>query len=109
MEILMEGKEMADFVFQLVFIGYVAVLFGAFSVSFFVDWLKKRNNKSEVKFGSIVCGLIALLFMFLGLSMYNDGATEYYKVKITDFNEVFEQGYEIVDQEGKIYKIVKSD
>ncbi len=38
---------------------------------------------------------------------YSNGVTVQHKVKITDFNEVYKNGYEIIGQEGEIYTIQK--
>jgi 4-hydroxybenzoate polyprenyltransferase len=39
----------------------------------------------------------------------NKGPETQYKAIITDFNEVYSQGYEIVDREGGIYILKESD
>lgn len=57
---------------------------------------------------SVVC-----LIAFSVLTYFSYGwATEYqtkYKVTIDDFNEVHDGGYEIVDQEGDIYTVIKKE
>jgi ABC-type transport system involved in multi-copper enzyme maturation permease subunit len=41
--------------------------------------------------------------------MVNKGPETQYKAIITDFNEVYSQGYEIVDREGDIYILQESE
>jgi 4-hydroxybenzoate polyprenyltransferase len=41
--------------------------------------------------------------------MVNKGPETQYKAIITDFNEVYSQGYEIVDHEGDIYILQESE
>ena len=55
-------------------------------------------------------GLISLAYGALFLVMYfgSEEVTKH-EVLIHDFNEVYEQGYEIVDQRGDIYILEESD
>ncbi|RKJ50019.1 hypothetical protein D7X33_32730 [Butyricicoccus sp. 1XD8-22] len=48
-----------------------------------------------------------LLFGYATYSAYNEGVYVEYKATITDFNEVFNNGYEIVGNEGEIYTLKK--
>lgn len=60
--------------------------------------------KSELLMGLIILSLS----MFVLFRIKDIDNTEY-KVIITDFNEVYNNGYEIVDKDGKIYTVRKSD
>jgi hypothetical protein len=46
---------------------------------------------------------------FLSIFAYTDSSPEQYEVKITDFNEVYSQGYEIIEQRGEIYVVKKAE
>lgn len=48
--------------------------------------------------------------MFVGFNASLDRKMIYkYKATITDFNEVYDKGYEITDREGEIYTLIKED
>lgn len=51
----------------------------------------------------IVVGIVGIIV----LSQYNNPSTITHEVVIYDFNEVYEQGYEITSQRGDIYTIKK--
>ncbi len=55
-------------------------------------------------------GLTLTVFVGWGIySLVTNPTPDKYEVIITDFNEVYEQGYEIVDQRGDIYVVKKTE
>lgn len=66
--------------------------------------------------GEVGAGIGALLItVFLGLFSYVSiteslvKSPTQYEVKITDYNEIYEKGYEIIEKRGDIYVIQKSE
>lgn len=51
--------------------------------------------------------IIASISIFLNISHINAGAKIEYKAVITDFNEVYNNGYKIINQDGSIYILEK--
>lgn len=76
----------------------VALIFHAF-----------KDGEFENLFAVAFLILIALI-LFKGFDKSLDHKMVYeYKATITDFNEVHDKGYEIVDREGEIYMLVKKE
>ena len=68
------------------------------------------NSIIEGRFKSeLLMGLIILSLSMFVLFRIKDIDNTEYKVIITDFNEVYNNGYEIVDKDGQIYTVRKSD
>lgn len=66
-------------------------------------------HDGEIMFGSILI-LLSIIFAvstYLSGSISLEKGTQYEAV-ITDFNEVYSQGYEIIEQRGKIYVLRKT-
>lgn len=59
-------------------------------------------------YGAIVFGVLASILVFLAIATHRSDPRVEYKALITDFNEVYEQGYKIISQEGKIYTLEKA-
>jgi hypothetical protein len=59
---------------------------------------------------SVILGAVNA-FVIISAIAYtvNNGPETQYKAIITDFNEVYSQGYEIVDREGDIYILQESE
>lgn len=95
-----------------------------------VDWFLVLLSVILLVFALIVLSLMALaikeedylpalvMFLFsavigaLAVTGFDSEFSEkppHYEVKITDFNEVYEKGYEIIDKRGEIYVIKESE
>lgn len=89
---------------------WLGTAFSLIALGFLVHQLIKIK-KGNADWGRIF--LSAALVMLISLFIYNvaravnEGVKEEYKATITDFNEVHDKGYEIVDREGEIYTLVK--
>ncbi|WP_405101642.1 hypothetical protein [Oceanobacillus sp. FSL H7-0719] len=109
MEILYEGAEVADYIFGIVVLGIVTLLLLAIVIGFISDIMKYDMDRVKNIKNLIGVSIVALVLGIFLCFFISQGAEEYKKVLITDYNVIYEQGYEIVDQEGKIFKIVKED
>ena len=96
---------------------YLVLVFGGFTIYFLLSTLKLSYLIIKEKKGidSDVLKVIGALTIVVGIvggltfAIYSSGAQVYYKAKITDFNVIHENGYEIVDQEGEIYTLKKME
>lgn len=70
--------------------------------------IKKGNSDWGRVFLSIALVILISLFAYSTVRAVKEGIKEEYKATITDFNEVYDKGYEIVDREGEIYTLVKT-
>lgn len=75
-------------------------------VAFIIEAFKE--GRFDLFFGSMVL-IVFSLMLFQGFKESLDHKMVYeYKATITDFNEVHDKGYEIVDREGEIYTLIKT-
>ncbi|UTR05182.1 hypothetical protein MM326_13830 [Alkalihalobacillus sp. LMS6] len=58
---------------------------------------------------SLIIGGFLCLFSWVGIEHFKSEPAVTYKVIIYDYNEVFNQGYEIISKNGDIYTIEKVD
>lgn len=70
--------------------------------------IKKGTSDWSRVFLSIALVMLISFFAYSTVRAVNEGVKEEYKATITDFNEVHDKGYEIVDREGEIYTLVKT-
>lgn len=60
--------------------------------------------------GDSIFAIVGVILIFGGMIIFaTTKPSETHDVLITDIKEVYEQGYEIIDQNGKIYTIQKVD
>lgn len=60
------------------------------------------------KNGSLLIGAIVTILAIGGIFLVvNDPSITYYNAIVTDWNEVYEQGYEVVEQNGKTVTLRK--
>jgi len=77
------------------------------SIGLAVDMIRDRKMNKDSTTGVIVTFTAFLLFATLVTLVAIKGPTTQYQAVIHDFNEVAEQGYEIVDQKEEIYILEK--
>ncbi len=106
MEFLAETTLWSAYVGLLIFLGLLALvglaLFG------FTVYVAFREGVSVG--GAVISVLAALLISIISaviIQTVNGGPDVEYTVLITDYNEVFAQGYEIVRQEGSLTVLKK--
>lgn len=66
------------------------------------------TGKLGVAFGALTAGITSVFFIWLVFDYVTERHTEY-EVIVEDFNEIYEQGYEILGQRGEIFIIKKKD
>lgn len=91
-------------------LGYISLIIGlVFAVivlGLIIDSIKDENITPL--FLAVGFSILAAFCIFAFVSSLDHKMVYEYKVTITDFNEVHEKGYEIIDQEGKIYTVTKN-
>jgi hypothetical protein len=107
MQILSEDVLTGDFVMNLAVVIAGTILCITIGVGFIFSYFKSKE-KIILVLGAIltVLGLMGIPGIFYE---YEKGAEVHYKAIVTDYNEVYDKGYEIIDQEGKIITLKKED
>ncbi|WP_226035715.1 hypothetical protein [Aquibacillus saliphilus] len=108
MEILAHGSQWGEYVFVLAILSISGIFLASLLLYALVDSFKDGWDKDGTIAMLFIAGLLSLIIWGL-IGTNEQGVTEYWKVRIIDFNEIYEKDYKIVDQEGVIYKIVKND
>lgn len=86
------------------------ILYGAVAVLFVVlGSLANLTGNKQDKIGGLFLLGISILFFFVSFNVYTTGPRVTYKAKVTDFNVVYDKGYEVTDQEGEIYTLKKKE
>lgn len=109
MEILSGQVLKGEYYFILTVLSLIGLLFLIMSVGILISMISDKDFTFNNVAGTIVCGVVALLVSFGLYTAYQKGAEVQYKATVTDFNEVYDQGYEIIGNEGKIYTLKKKE
>ena len=107
MEILATNEFVGQFWFEYILM--CILTFGFFGMTVLcINILCK-----QFAWGGVIVAILflamALTFAFMGNNRYEEGIEIEHKVLITDYNEVYDKGYEVVEQEGDIFTIKKKD
>lgn len=82
---------------------FITIVFLAIcTVPFFVMFDKSQGTGSRLFGGAVTCAGIVVL-----IAVWIDPAYVTYDAIITDWNAVYEQGYEVVESNGKIVTLQK--
>lgn len=107
MEILSENVLYGEFVFFIVIVIAIALLTLILTVIALIDVIK-RGRKSDAKSALIAFSIVATIFTTATIGGFIVGPTIEYTALITDYNEVYEQGYEVLRQDGKMTILTKA-
>lgn len=108
MEILAESVGWGDYYFFLSVCTIGALVFGSFIVRAVVMYAQLKSFTSDDFFPLIFIVGLTVLFAAGAYGIQKEGPEITYEAKITDFNEVYESGYEIVSKHGSLYTIRKT-
>lgn len=106
MEILSEHTEWAIFTFVIVGISlftllFLAALIGGIAVTF------EEGASAENVIGTLAIGIITAVLITCLVLGIKQGPETKYKAIVTDYNEVYDAGYTVVNTEGKIVTLTK--
>jgi hypothetical protein len=90
--------------FLIVIMGAVVICIASLAVGIFFE---DSGSERYVYVGILTLLLAAGLTMLINL--VKDGPDRTFQAIITDFNEVYTNGYEIVERDGKIYTLRESE
>lgn len=107
MEILSERVLNGEYYFLLCVLIGLSLLFFALLIFMVVDVIRGKEEISEYIFPGIVVSIISIVCGFGGYLAYKEGPDVEYKAAITDYNEVYKDGYKVVRHEGKIVTLKK--
>jgi len=97
---------MNEFVIEIVILSVFFLMFLLPIVILLIEGVKKRFSFGVVLFMSLCLVAVALAATGI-IHSFKSGVEIEYKATVTDFNEVYNNGYEIINQEGKIYTLKK--
>jgi hypothetical protein len=87
------------------FIVFIAILFCVFISG--VVHVVQYGLDIDALSGMLALVILMSMLTFFTFDIYSDGPQVKYKAKITDFNEVYNNGYKVVSHEGEIYTLIK--
>lgn len=109
MEILSETVHTGELVFYVIILGVASLgLLGLLIANLWMS-IVEREFGFDALMLTVVCLLLGGLTSAGLIAAVNKGANVTYKATITDFNEVYENGYEIIGQDDKIYTLQKKN
>jgi len=109
LEILAENVDRGEFLLLLGFLGVVGAFFVIIFFAGVAMSISLKSFTSEDFFGLLIGAGISALCIFAFIAVYKSGPNITYEAKVTDFNEVYESGYEIVSKHGSLYTIRESE
>ncbi|WP_096436533.1 hypothetical protein [Alteribacter populi] len=109
MEILAESVSNTEFWLGVIFGSFFGPVFTGLIVLYTVIMIIERKFDSEA-LGAIFIFTVFSTAGWLGIYFgITSEPTVTYEVIITDYNEVYEQGYEITGNRGEIYEVREAD
>lgn len=107
MEVLSETTHYASFIGALVIlIGFSLIMVGLGIGTIVMGILEKRFTEKD-GIGSFICLAMAALFFYISFIVIDNGANTTIKAIVTDYNEVYDNGYKVIGEEGKITLLQK--
>ena len=107
MEILSSSTNVGFTWFVVIFISLACI--GLLLASFTCYWTAISDEDGNAFASGVLFTLTAIALACLVFTIVGRGPTTTYKATVTDFNEVYEQRYEIVGQDGEIYLLQKKE
>lgn len=105
MEILSETTFWSAHILLLILIGGITFFTFIGTINLIFETIKDFNI--SVLIGSICFGLMLAVSLYLTIVGISEGPVVEYTAKVTDYNEVYEQGYEVERHEGKLVILTK--
>lgn len=107
MEILSETVHSGEFFFFIGILSIVAVVCAVMAIGFIVDFISKKKIDANYAAGFLVTAVLSVfLGIFISVSV-KQGAHVTYRATVSDYNQVYEQGYEVIGHEGEIVLLQK--
>lgn len=82
---------------------FLTVIFGGLAIGMLII----ANDKSQSSFGRGCATLIGVFAILVTLSVINEPAYVTYDAIVTDWNEVYDNGYKVVETNGDIVTLAK--
>lgn len=101
MEILSTTTHWGEYWFLIIVIATGIFLAGSFVIGILLD------DRDPVLV--VLLTIILVIGIALIVDVVKTGPDQIYLAKIHDFNEVYQNGYEIVDRDGKLYTLRESE
>ena len=106
MEILAINTHLLTHILALIVIGIMALFMTTLAVGAVISLVEERSLVNI--FWVLFFTTVASLFSWVMVDAIQEGPEVTYRAKVTDFNEVYEKGYEVVGRNGAIYLLQKT-
>lgn len=109
MDILSETTHYISHYLAVIFVSIITlVALGLSLIIIIMSIIEKEFGWNE--FGALLCCLgLGIVLTFATVQGIKQGATVTYKATVTDFNEVYNNGYEITGRDGEMYILKKTN
>ena len=107
MRILTEVKDIEPYYGQLIF--YVSFSLLMLIMLGILLFALAQSVDGQGIFLMVVCGILFVACSYATYGTFRDGPTIQYKATVTDFNQVYKNGYKIVSRDGDLYLLEKDD
>lgn len=106
MEILAENTYLGSFIFQMVILGLIALITGVLAIGVLVSVIKDGGEFGDYigAFGMAGISALTITGIIVGAKI---GPEVEYTAIVSDYNEVYEQGYEVKKIDGKLVTLTK--
>lgn len=108
MKILNETVLWGTYIFNIAVISTIGFFTAFLAFGLIYAMIKKHEFDFSSFVGACIFSIVATFCAGAVTITYKDGAETEYLAKVTDWNKVYEQGYEVVSQEGKLYVLKKT-
>lgn len=89
---------------------FFGIVFGLFALFFLIGFFASiTTNDVGAAIGCVFFVTVSGLISVFGTKASLEKSPDQYEAVVTDFNEVYNNGYEIVEQRGDIYILTKSE
>ena len=104
MEILNTTAHLLEYWFFITLAGVFLLLFGSLMCVGLSKMIKEKDYREDLG-ATIACTVISLIIVTSLVITFKEGVRITYDVKVSDWNEVYDQGYVIVKQKGEIVTV----
>lgn len=80
------------------------LLFGSMAMVGLSRMISKQKTKGDAR-ATALCVIISTIMIISLVDSFSSGVRVTYEVKVNDWNEVFDKGYEVIKQKGEIVTV----
>ena len=107
MEILSETAFWGEHIFLLIIFGVITLITGSIAVALIVAIVSGHGGELGDYIGTLIMSVFCALSIAIFIAGIKQGPDVEYTAIVTDYNEVYEQGYEVKKVDGKLVILTK--